>query len=401
MSNPALSPSALDPDGFVERGRINGAANGPLAGVRLAVKDNIQVEGMAHTAGHPIFHDRTAGGHATIVQQLLALGATVVGVTRTDAGGFGVTTPGLANPVAPDRVIGGSSGGNAAALVGDHADLAIGTDTGGSVRIPAACTGLVGFKPSHGLLSTDGVWPLAPSLDHVGLMAGSVGTISTAFSWLTEAVREADETARPIRIGLGGGATWVRTPAVASRLAEAVERAEAAGHTVLPVELPDRDTVVATHGVLVLSECRAVYDGLSEEEIARLGRAAARALALPALDEDLILRARDIVVRVRAAMDRIFRLVDVVLTPALPVEPPKTTARRVTLGDREVPVLEALVAETCLANLVGSPAIVFPMEPTDRLDPVPFSVQLLGAYGADRRLLAAAARLSDAMMCDD
>lgn len=398
MSNPALSPSALDPDGFVERGRIDGAANGPLAGVRLAVKDNIQVKGMAHTAGHPLFHDRTAGGHATIVQQLLALGATVVGVTRSDAGGFGVTTAGLANPVAPDRVIGGSSGGNAAALVGGHADLAIGTDTGGSVRIPAACTGLVGFKPSYGLLSTDGVWPLAESLDHVGFMAGSIATISTALSWLTDTANKPDEISRPIRIGLGGGPTWARTPAVASRLAEAVGLAEAARHTVLPVDLPERDMVIATHSVLVLSECRIVYDGLTEEEIARLGRAATRALASSALDDDLLQRARALRERVRAEMDRIFRSIDVLLTPALPVAPPKTTARRVTLGDREVPVLEALVAETCLANLVGSPAIVFPMEPAGRLDPVPFSVQLLGPYRADRRLLAAAARLADDMM---
>ena len=96
-------------------------------------------------------------------------GARIVGVTRTDAGGFGVTTPEVENPVAPGRTVGGSSGGSAAAVAAGLADVALGTDTGGSVRIPAACTGLIGFKPTRGRIATDGVWPLAPSLDHVGV----------------------------------------------------------------------------------------------------------------------------------------------------------------------------------------------------------------------------------------
>ncbi len=124
------------------------AGAGPLAGLRVAVKDNIAVAGLPFTAGHPLFSDRTADTDAPAVRQLRDAGARIVGVTYTDAGGFGVTTPVVKNPAAPGRTVGGSSGGSAAAVAAGLADVALGTDTGGSVRIPAACTGLVGFKPT-------------------------------------------------------------------------------------------------------------------------------------------------------------------------------------------------------------------------------------------------------------
>ena len=91
-------------------------------------------------------------------------------MTRSDAAGFGVVTPDVKNPVWPDRIAGGSSGGSAAAVAAGLADIGLGTDTGGSTRIPAACCGLFGFKPSHGRIPLDGVWPLAPSFDVVGWM---------------------------------------------------------------------------------------------------------------------------------------------------------------------------------------------------------------------------------------
>ena len=95
-------------------------------------------------------------------RRLRQAGARIVGVTRTDAGGFGVTTPEVENPVAGGRTVGGSSGGSAAAVAAGLADVALGTDTGGSVRIPAACTGLIGFEPTRGRIGNDGVWPLSP-----------------------------------------------------------------------------------------------------------------------------------------------------------------------------------------------------------------------------------------------
>src|SRR6266852_3751861 len=144
------------------------AGAGPLAGLRVAVKDNIAVAGLPFTAGHD----------APAVRQLRDAGARIVGVTRTDAGGFGVSTPVVKNPAAPGRTVGGSSGGSAAAVAAGLADVALGTDTGGSVRIPAACTGLIGFKPTRGRIATDGVWPLAPSLDHIGVIGRDLDIVA-------------------------------------------------------------------------------------------------------------------------------------------------------------------------------------------------------------------------------
>src|SRR5690242_1409067 len=134
------------------------AADGPLAGLRVAVKDNIRVDGLPFTAGLPMYRGRVASRDATAVRLIREAGAQIVGVTCTDAAGLGVATPAVTNPASPDHIAGGSSGGAAAAVAAGDADLGLGTDTGGSVRIPAACCRIYGFKPSHGRVSTDGVW---------------------------------------------------------------------------------------------------------------------------------------------------------------------------------------------------------------------------------------------------
>ena len=135
---------------------------------------------MPFTSGHPLFAQRLATKTAEAVEILLAAGAEFRGMTRTDAGGFGVTTPQTKNPVAPAYVVGGSSGGTAAAIASGSADFGLGTDTAGSLRIPAACTGLFGFKPSFEAVPTDGIDPLSPSFDHLGLLAGNFELLQRA-----------------------------------------------------------------------------------------------------------------------------------------------------------------------------------------------------------------------------
>jgi Asp-tRNA(Asn)/Glu-tRNA(Gln) amidotransferase A subunit family amidase len=129
------------------------------------------VEGFRFTAGHTLFLNRRAPYTAPAVQLLLDAGAVIVGTTCTDAGGFGVTTPGVINPIARDLIVDGSTGGAAAAVASGDADLGIGTDTAGSTRIPAACTGLFAYKPSFDAVSLGRIWPLARTFDHVGLLA--------------------------------------------------------------------------------------------------------------------------------------------------------------------------------------------------------------------------------------
>jgi hypothetical protein len=141
--------------------RHRGAALGPLHGVPVAVKDLVDIAGTVTGAGSPKLAGNLAARDAEVVTRLRAAGAVVVGKTRTHEFGYGVLTPGTANPWDETRIAGGSSGGSAAAVAAGMVAAAVGTDTAGSVRIPAACCGVVGFKPTLGRVPTAGVWPLS------------------------------------------------------------------------------------------------------------------------------------------------------------------------------------------------------------------------------------------------
>src|SRR5439155_20831854 len=151
----------------------------PAGGIRLAVKDLFDTAGLTTTYGSAIFAEHVPGETAAAVQRLEAAGYANVGKTNLHEFAYGVTSMNphfgwVPNPVAPGRIAGGSSGGSAAALAAGLADAALGSDSGGSIRIPAAYCGIVGFKPTFALVPIEGCWPLAPSYDHAGPMARTV-----------------------------------------------------------------------------------------------------------------------------------------------------------------------------------------------------------------------------------
>jgi aspartyl-tRNA(Asn)/glutamyl-tRNA(Gln) amidotransferase subunit A len=164
-------------------------APGPLSGRRLLVKDLIDTAGVRTTYGSRIFAEHVPDSTAPAVERLLAAGASLIGKANLHEFAWGVTSQNpwygtVRNPAHPGRTAGGSSGGNAAALAAGMCDLGLGTDTGCSVRLPAACCGVVGLKTSWGSIPTDGVFSLCPSLDTVGPMARSVGEVAEAWSAL-------------------------------------------------------------------------------------------------------------------------------------------------------------------------------------------------------------------------
>ena len=170
--------------------RARAGVSGRLAGVPLLVKDLIDVAGLRLTYGSKIYADHIAAATAPCVRALEAEGAIVVGTTTCDEFAWGVGGQNshwgdTGNPHRPGRIAGGSSSGNAAALAVGMGALAVGTDTGGSVRIPAAACGVVGFKTAFGAISTEGVFPLVPALDTVGPMARSVADCALAWSVLS------------------------------------------------------------------------------------------------------------------------------------------------------------------------------------------------------------------------
>jgi aspartyl-tRNA(Asn)/glutamyl-tRNA(Gln) amidotransferase subunit A len=173
----------------VDDRRARGEALGPLAGLPMAIKDNIDVAGIPTTAGAVVLPDRVPTADAEVVRRLRDAGAIVVGKTALHELAYGVITDNphfgaTRNPWDPSRIAGGSSGGSGAALAADACVLALGTDTGGSVRIPAALNGVSGLRPTFGAVSVRGSVPLSPSLDTVGPMARSLADVGALLSAL-------------------------------------------------------------------------------------------------------------------------------------------------------------------------------------------------------------------------
>jgi aspartyl-tRNA(Asn)/glutamyl-tRNA(Gln) amidotransferase subunit A len=221
------------------------AQPGPLHGKRLLVKDLIDTAGIRTTYGSKIYADHVPTRTATAVQRLVAAGGVVVGKANLHEFAWGTTSQNpwygtVHNPAHPGRTTGGSSGGNAAALAAGLCDIGLGSDTGGSIRLPAACCGVVGLKPAWGRIPTDGVFPLVPTFDTVGPMATNVADVALAWSALTgAAVPEA--RLRGLTVGLLTRPPSVGGPAGAeNRAAEQyVARLEELGARVVEASIPE------------------------------------------------------------------------------------------------------------------------------------------------------------------
>ena len=250
-----LGDAALEDAGRVDAARRAGAPPGALAGVPIAVKDLVDVADAPTTAGgHPRFcgHPRT---DAPLVARLRAAGAVIVGKTNLHEFAYGVTNVNrhhgaTRNPWDLERIPGGSSGGSAAAVAAGLCAAAVGTDTGGSIRIPAALCGVVGLKPTLGAVPLEGVFPLGPSLDHAGPIARSVGDAALVFRVMAGAASAtralepegAQGAGRPlegVRVGVPRASFW---DSLADDVRDATDQAlavlQSAGATVRDVELP-------------------------------------------------------------------------------------------------------------------------------------------------------------------
>jgi len=372
--------------------RAEGRVRGPLHGVPVAVKDLIDVAGVVTGAGSAKLAGNRAARDAPVVARLREAGAVIIGKTRTHEFAYGVLTPGTVNPWDPTRIAGGSSGGSAAAVAAGLVRFAVGTDTAGSIRIPAACCGVVGFKPTYGTVPTKGIWPLSWSCDHAGPIAGSCADAALLFSVLSgrpAAALEADAEAarRPLRFGrLAGDGLGIVDPAVAAAVDRVCSELEAAGASVDQVELP-LPAARAAVAAIVLPELAAAHDGLLAatgqagygERVLTGIRIGQRSLASEYL---MGLRYRG---RFVALVEELLEDRDALLLPTLPVVAPKTGERLLTLGDgSQEGVQAALTALPGVFNCAGSPVLSLP---AGRVDGLPVGVSLVGRLGADGALL--------------
>jgi len=218
--------------------RARGDTRGPLHGIPLCIKDLIDVEGLPTTASSRVLRDNIARTDAPVVARLRAAGGIIVGKTNTQEFAYGVVTAPTVNPWDRDRIPGGSSGGSAAAIAAGMSLGGVGTDTAGSIRIPSALCGISGLKPRPGIVSLEGIIPLAPSLDACGPMARTASDLGVLLDAMTEVARERVEATR-LRVALPDDVEVAAAdPEVAAAVADATRVLSDNGLTTVEVSLP-------------------------------------------------------------------------------------------------------------------------------------------------------------------
>ena len=391
-------------DGELARGEDRG----PLHGIPVSLKDVIDLAGTPTTAATAARAAHRAATDAAVTAHLRAAGAVVIGKCNLHELAFGTTGEASAfgptrNPHDPRHVAGGSSSGSAVSVSAGMALASIGTDTGGSIRIPASACGVVGLKPTRGEVSTDGVFPLAPSLDHVGPLARSVRDAETLYRVLRgPAAGDRAIDARPAPVPSRPRLAVPRRyfldllePAVETAFEAAVERLADAGCRIADAVIPhaaDAGPIYLHTQLPEASDChRALVDRHGEElsEEVRLRLALGRYVL--AEDYARAQRGRAILAReVDAALDRC----DALLLPALPIVPPRLGVEKVAVGGTTEAVRPLTLRLTQLFDLTGHPAIAVPC---GRAGGLPAGLQLVGRRNGTGALLALAAALEQAI----
>ncbi|TKX85622.1 Asp-tRNA(Asn)/Glu-tRNA(Gln) amidotransferase subunit GatA [Halorubrum sp. SS5] len=430
---------AADINAFVTEATIEGDGDGPLAGTTVAVKDNISTEGIRTTCGSEMLADYVPPYSATVVDRLTEAGATVVGKTNMDEFGMGTTTETSAfgptrNPVDTDRVPGGSSGGSAAAVAAGEADVALGSDTGGSVRCPAAFCGVVGIKPTYGLVSRYGLIAYANSLEQIGPIAGTVEDAAAALDVIagddpndgtTRDLREVEgadpdasyaDAADGDVAGLTIGVPTELFEGADERVVETVEAAiddlEAQGAETTEISLPSVEHAVQAYYVIAMAEASsnlARFDGVryghrsdaegnwnesfAETREEGFGAEVKRRILLgtyalsAGYHDKYYEKAQDARAWVRRDFEDAFDDVDVIASPTMPVLP-------FELGESLDDPLRMYLADanTTPANLANLPAVSVPAGEADGL---PVGLQLVGPKFGEETIVRAASAVEE------
>jgi aspartyl-tRNA(Asn)/glutamyl-tRNA(Gln) amidotransferase subunit A len=409
-----LSESARRQAKTAEREIRRGRARGPLHGIPISLKDNFWTRGIRTTAGSKILADFVPEADSDVATKVAGTGAILLGKTNMHEFAYGITGENphygsSRNPWARDRISGGSSGGSAVAVGTGMGFASVGTDTGGSIRIPSALCGIVGLKPTFGLVSTAGVVPLGITFDHAGPMARSV----TDACILLEAIsgKYPRGEARPdyrklrknpprrFRIGLPKEFYFERLDGEVRSLVEAAaKKFESLGARVEEVSLPRLNATVDHALYAVVAEANAYHEsqGYYPARAAEYGDDVRGHLEwghkLLAVDYlSALPRRREIVEDFEAA----FEEVDVILAPTSPIPAPRIGEGQVRVtGERETATRAELLRLTRPANLTGFPAISIPCGFTR--EGLPVGLQLLGARWGEARLLAIALAYEEA-----
>ena len=368
----------------LDRELASGRDRGPLHGIPIAHKDLIWTKGVRTTSGSKLFEDFIPDHDAHVVEKLNAAGAVMVGKTGLHELAYGITSDNphfgaIRNPRNPEHIPGGSSGGSAVAVATGMALMATGTDTGGSIRIPASYCGVVWIKPTYGFVSLAGVRPLGFTLDHVGPLTTTVGDARVSLDAMADGTKRkpAPASVREIRVGVPQNYYFTQVaPEVREAVHNAAKRAEGLGARVIPVQVPDIDAISSASLVILLSEAAALYEpyldrqseiGMDVRALIYQGR------LVPATDYVNAQRLRKVLANEFRAL---FRSIDCLFTPATPITAPR-------IGQREVEIdgetLDTRLVTTRFArgfNALGFPALAMPCGETP--EGMPIGLQMVG-----------------------
>ena len=405
-----------------------GDSDGPLTDLEVGVKDNIAVAGVPMTCGSAAI-EYVPNRSATVVNRLVEAGANIVGVTNMDEFAYGSTGEYCAhgrvtNPNASDHVPGGSSSGSAAAVAGGLVEVGLGSDTGGSLRMPASFSGVVGFKPTHRSVSRDGFVDLAPSLDHVGALANTVKNAARALEVMngpdprdpstlgqtpeTDIASAAGDSIDDLTIGVIEEGMAVADKGVRKTVADAVDALEAHGVAVKRVAVPTMAGLVPLFSHVTGAEFAAFlaangviygtgsgYRELWREEVAAAnerGEYGERVREMAIINQllraetggDLYVRTWDVRRELCAEVATAFETADALVCPTMPMTAPEYGA----VGQTDSAPMT--LANTAPFNMTGNPAISVPYGDINGL---PVGVQLIARWGSESTVVRLAAAL--------
>ena len=394
------APLALEGARRVDECRARGTTL-PLDGLPVVIKDNIDVAGVPTTVGSRLFAGRVADADSEVTRRLRAAGAVILGKANMRELAFGATSRNEAfghvvNPTAPDRIPGGSSGGSGAAVAADLCLAAIGTDTGGSIRLPASLCGVSGFRPTYGAVSNRGVQPVSWSLDTVGPLARAVTDVRAVLRVIagfdlgdpySVDVRLDFSGAEPVdrlRVGVVEALLNGSDPAVAACVREVASILAELGVSLSSVDLPGAEQAVEACGHLIKAEALAVYRDALASQPEHLEEGTRRRLALAAelTASDLAL-VYDELHRWMRTTRGVLDEVDLLLLPTIPAEAP------LAAGADTVETTATVVPHTHLLSLARVPSLSIPCGVTPH--GAPAGAMLAAAWWRDGLVLRAGA----------
>ncbi len=393
----SVNPAAEEEARQLEVELQAGQWRGPLHGIPISLKDIIDAEGMATTAGSKVFGEGLqAASDAALVGRLRASGAVVLGKTNLHEFAYGVTSENshfgtVGNPWNSELIAGGSSGGSAVSVATRMCFGSVGTDTRGSIRIPAACCGVTGFKPTLGKVPMDGVIPLSPTLDHAGPIARSVEDAAVLASILCddsslEPFRFRFDPPPQVRLGICPYFLDRIDPEIEQAVWSAIDVMKQAGMVVKAVDIEELADAIPASTVIASVEALCYHrqfleehqDGYTQNVFERL-QTGRRHEAVDLAEAFFTRR------KIGRLLAEVFEEVDCLVGATIPCLPPAVGSSSIDVSGSEEAIVDALVRMNAAQNVAGVPALSLPCGLSSAS--IPLSLQLIAASGNDQLLL--------------